>query len=113
MIAGAFNIRYFIMKKTIKIKGKQHAIGGQLRAMMIWEEATGKPFELKMQSDYLLYFYCLLIAGDPDIDLGYLEFVDEMDADGSLMPQFVTAMSSAEKAQEIFGKAEVKGKKKD
>lgn len=101
------------MRKTIKIKGTEHPLGGQLRAMMIWEAVMDKPFELKLQGDILFYYYCLLAAGDSDFSMGFDEFIAAMETEFSIVPQFAAALMAAEKTQEIFDKAEVKEPKKD
>lgn len=100
------------MRKTIKIKGTEHAVGGQLRAMLIWEAVMDKPFELRLQGDILFYYYCLLAAGDPDFSMGFDEFVAAMEEDVSIVAQFAAAMTAAEKTQEIFDNPGISEKKK-
>ena len=101
------------MRKTVKIKGMEHAIGGQLRAMLIWEAVMDKPFELKLQGDILLFYYCLLVAGNPDLGIGFDEFIAAMEEDVSIITGFAAALAEAEKTQEIFDGAEQTDKKKD
>lgn len=105
------------MQKNIKISGKDYPIGGNHRAMLIWEAATDKPFALTLASDRLLYLYCLLMAGDDSLDLSFNDFINALDADPTIERQFLSALTAAEDVQKIF-EANAKedagdGKKKD
>lgn len=104
------------MKKKITINGKEYAMGGNHRAMMIWEAITGKSFDLKMLGDRLLYLYCLLLAANPEIDLTWDSFITALDEDPTVEAQFFAAVDVAEKAAAIFeaeGNKRQGDKKKD
>lgn len=98
------------MKKKITINKKKYALGGNHRAMMIWEAITGKAFDLKLLGDRLLYLYCLLLAADPEIDLTWDGFVTALDDDPTVEAQFLAAVNVAEKAAAIF---EAEGNKRE
>ena len=47
------------------IKGQDYKLKYTLRALFIYEQITGKAFELKTITDEYLFFYCVLMANNP------------------------------------------------
>lgn len=119
MVAGAFYLPpqpKKNMKKKITINSKEYSMGSSIRAMLIWETINEKPFDLKLYGDILLYYYCLLMAGEPELDITFEEFLEALESDVTLAAQFATALASVDKAQSVFdkeSKGRGKGKKKD
>ncbi len=105
--------------RTIKINNKEYPLGGRIRALLVWEAATQRPFELKLVSDTLLYYYSMLLAGadmkGEEIDLDYSQFLDAYDSDPSVAVQFATVLADAERIDRLFnsGGTQEEGKKKD
>lgn len=100
------------MVKTIKIKGVEYPLGGQLRAMLIWESIKDVPFELRKTGDFIVYYYSLLLAGDANLSMSLKAFIEEMENDASIATQFAAALTMAEKVQKIFDKSGDDDKKK-
>lgn len=46
------------------IKGQDYKLKYTLRALFIYEQITGKAFELKTITDEYLFFYCVLMGTD-------------------------------------------------
>ena len=66
-------------KNTVNINGKKITLKPGTRAILITEEITGKPFELKMTKDVMAYIYASMMGGTPDLDLDFDAFLDAMD----------------------------------
>lgn len=73
----AFLIYYYMNIKDIKLKFKN-------RATMAFERLTGKMFELRTNSDLLIYYYAVVISSAPEIKLTFDEFIDILDNDDSV-----------------------------
>ena len=72
------------------IKGQEFKLKYTLRALFIYEQITGKAFELKTITDEYLFFYCILLANNPDKQLSFDELIEAMDDDMNLMLEFQT-----------------------
>lgn len=98
--------------KAITIRGEEHTLGGQTRAMLMWEEIKEKPFELKLKGDILLYYYCLLLAGNNDFPYSWDEFLTIIDEEPTLPMNIEQALIDASKVEAMMKKTKAKGKKK-
>ena len=58
------------------IKGQNYKLKYTLRALFIYEQITGKAFELKTITDEYLFFYCVLLANNPDSSLTFEELIE-------------------------------------
>lgn len=69
------------MKRTtkLKIKGKEYKLAYTVRSMFLYEKITGKPFSVVTVTDQMLFFYCLILANNPDMKLSFQEFIDDID----------------------------------
>ena len=63
------------------IKGQDYKLKYTLRALFIYEQITGKAFELKTITDEYLFFYCVLMANNPDSSLTFEELIEAIDED--------------------------------
>lgn len=61
-----------IKDKTIKLKRT-------FRSLIAYESATGKAFNPKTVTESIMYFYCVIIASDMELELTYDEFMDWLD----------------------------------
>lgn len=62
--------------ETIIINGKEYPVRRGLYPMLLWEQVTGKAFQLETMSDSLLYFYCTLLGANESLDLTFEDFAD-------------------------------------
>ena len=72
----------------MKIKGQDYKLKYTLRALFIYEQITGKVFELKTVTDEYLFFYCILAANNPDMQLTFDELIDAIDENMGIMLEF-------------------------
>lgn len=86
----------------ITIKDKTYKLKYTLRALFIYEQITGKVFEMKTITDEYLFFYCLLLANNPDTSLSFDELIDSMDEDMNLMLQYREFLNKEMQKQQQF-----------
>lgn len=65
--------------KELKLKYTQ-------RAVIIFEEITGQPLKLDNNKNILIFYYCVLIANNRDVNLTFDDFIDVVDDDDTLLP---------------------------
>ena len=90
-------------KNTVEINGKEITLKPGTRAILICEEITGKPFELKMTKDVMAYIYAAMAVGTEDFAMDWNDFCDAMD-DQELLKQcldIITHHKSIEKVMQI------------
>ena len=75
------------MKNTIKINGVDYTLKPGMKAIIIFEKLSDKAFSLKNTTDVITYIYSAMLAGTPNMRLGFDELLDAFDADPALMQQ--------------------------
>lgn len=90
--------------KTIKINGIEYNVKYSIRALFLWEQITGKPFQLTKLLDNYLFFYCMILANNKDKEkiLGWDEFIDALDDDANLMKQLTDIQMEEQKKNELL-----------
>lgn len=99
---------------TIKINNQDYKIKQTIRALFLWEEITGRQFELKNTQDNYLYFYCILLANNNDF-MTWDEFIEQMDSDPNIINEitkFITKQSEIDKLL-TTDETDEEGKKKE
>lgn len=86
----------------MEIKDKEYKLKYTLRALFIYEQITGKVFKLQTITDEYLFFYCVLAANNPDMNLTFDDLIDVIDEDPNIMIQFQNFMKSELEKQNIF-----------
>lgn len=86
----------------ISIKDTAYKLRYTLRALFIYEQITGKVFKLETITDEYLFFYCLLAANNPDIQLTFDELIDCIDEDMNLMLEFQDFLKRELEKQALF-----------
>ena len=101
--------------KTITINGKEYRIRQTVRALFLWEQITGKTFEVKTTMDNYLYYYCLILAADPETSLTWDDYLDAIDNDPSILLQMTQILADSQQRDKLFesGEKDADGKKKD
>lgn len=84
------------------IKDKEYKLKYTLRALFIYEQITGKVFNLQTITDEYLFFYCILLANNPDMDLTFDDLISAIDEDSNIIIQFQSFMKSELEKQSIF-----------
>lgn len=90
----------------ITINGKQYKVKYTIRALFIFEQITGKAFEIKTLLDNYVFFYSMLLANNPDKILDWDEFIDALDNDKELIAQLTKLVDDYQKKDSIFEKVD-------
>ena len=96
---------------TILINGKEYKIKYGIRAMLIAEQITQKPFSLENMNEQLVFLYACLLAADNELTMSYEEFLDAIDEDMSIIIRFGKYLAEQQKKEKNILK-ENKSKKK-
>ena len=87
---------------NITINKKQYKVKYTIRALLIFEQITGKPFNISTLFDNYLFFYCLLLANNPDNVIEWEEFIDAIDSDKDLYQQLSKAVTDYQKQDNLL-----------
>ena len=98
--------------KTIKINDKEYKVKYTIRALFYWEQITGKPFAINTLLDNYLFFYCMILANNPDDVLEWDQFLNAIDNDPTLFTQINSTVEDSQKKDELFNNEETPGEKK-
>lgn len=98
--------------KTIKINDKEYKVKYTIRALFYWEQITGKPFAINTLLDNYLFFYCMILANNPDNVLEWDQFLNAIDNDPTLFTQLNSTVEDSQKKDELFNNEETTGEKK-
>ena len=74
-------------EKNININGTDYTLKPGMKAIIIFEKLTDKAFSLKNTTDIITYIYSTMLAGTPNMRLGFDELLDAIDDDPALMQQ--------------------------
>ena len=96
---------------TILINGKEYKIKYGIRAMLISEQITQKPFSLDNMNEQLVFLYSCLLAADNELTMSYEEFLDAVDEDMSIIIRFGQYLAEQQKKESNILK-DTKSKKK-
>lgn len=98
---------------TIKIKDKDYNLKYSIRALFLYERITGKSFETTSLENQFIFFYCLILSANPDMDLTFEDFIDAIDSgdlDVTQINQFV--QEQQQKQLELSAKKSAESSKK-
>jgi hypothetical protein len=96
----------------MRINDKDYKLKYTLRALFIYEQITGKVFNLQTITDEYLFFYCILLANNPDMNLTFDDLISAIDEDANIIIQFQNFMKSVLEKQSIFITNNTDAKKK-
>lgn len=71
----------------LTINKKKYTVKYTIRALFIFEQITGKAFEIKTLLDNYVFFYSMIVANNPDSVLEWDDFIDALDNDKKLLAQ--------------------------
>ena len=73
----------------VTIKQQEVELRYSLRSLFSYENITGQSFNPKGLRDFAMFFYCVLVSSNKDLDLTFDEFIDEvLDPQPELMGEF-------------------------
>lgn len=96
---------------NIKIGDKEWKLKYSIRALFLYERITGKSFEMIGLEDQVVFFYCILLAQNPDFMTfeKFCDAIDEGDLDITELNQFVNEQQ--QKQEELRKKKSEKKEK--
>lgn len=89
--------------EKIKIKNKNYNVKYSLRALFLYEQITGKSFEMTTTMDTFVFYYCMILANNPDTKLTFDEFIDAVDSDPKLAVKFTEVLTRQSEKQKMLG----------
>lgn len=72
----------------IQIKNKEVELKNKMRSLLVYEQITNKPFNPSTITDMMIYFYSVILACEPSIELTFSEFMDLIDDEPNLFDSF-------------------------
>lgn len=72
----------------ITINNKNIKLKKTFRSLIAYESATGKAFSPSTITEYIMYFYCVIIASDQTLEISYDEFMDWLDENPTMLNEF-------------------------
>lgn len=72
----------------IKINDKTIQLKKTFRSLIAYESAMGKTFNPTTITESIMYFYCVIIASDMELELTYDEFMDWLDDNPTALQDF-------------------------
>lgn len=89
--------------KTITINNKEYKIKYTIRALFIFEQITGKAFNIQTLLDNYVFFYSMILANNPDDVLDWDDFINALDKDPELLQKLTATNEEYMKKDDIFG----------
>lgn len=86
----------------LKIKGNEYNVKYTIRALFIFEQITGKPFEIKTLLDNYVFFYSMVLANNQDKPILWDDFIDAIDNDKALIDQLNKIVDDYQKKDNLF-----------
>ena len=96
----------------LTINNKDYTIKYTIRALFIFEQITGKAFEIKTVLDNYLFLYSLILANNQDNPLTWDEFVEAIDNDRGVLEQLNKVITDYQNKDNLFGDEASEGEKK-
>ena len=97
---------------TITINKVKYKVKYTIRALFIFEQITGKAFEIKTLLDNYIFFYSLILANNPDNTILWDDFVDALDNDKKLINQLNKFLQEQEQKNNVFNSEDIEGDSK-
>ena len=74
----------------INFNDKTLTLRRTMRAYLLWEQITGKPFGLTTYTDFITYFFATILASNPNEEsITYDGFLDWLDSEPNALADFV------------------------
>ena len=104
----------FLFNTTMKItiNNIEIELKNKMRAMIIYEQITDKPFNPRTISDLTIYMYSVILANKPDLQLTFSELMEILDEQPELFTDFNNWLTSELQKQAQFNTNTEDGDKK-
>ena len=94
----------------MEILGKNYEFKYSLRSCFVFEEITGKPFEVKTLFDTYILAYACIVVNPENPSLDFNEFLDACDENPGIIEEFNKFISNEMKKRESLKKKVTKKK---
>jgi hypothetical protein len=84
----------------VTIKGIAYKIKYTLRALFIFENITGKKFDVQSSMEQFLFYSSILLANNPGMTMSFEDFIDACEPDQPESADIIKAFSDLLEAQE-------------
>lgn len=98
---------------NIKIDGKDYKVKYTVRALFIFEQITGRNFELRSTLDNYTFFYSMILANNEDFPT-WDDFLDAVDNDPGMVKSLLNVIAEYGNNAKMFEQKDDKtGEKKN
>ena len=98
----------------VEINDKEIELKYTFRAYMIFEQITDHSFTGSNLSDFITFFYSVLMASDRELAIDFDNFIEWLDENPDKLNEFTEWMiANTKKQSELSSKKEVKDEKKE
>lgn len=98
--------------KKITINGKTYNFKQNLKAMIMYEKMTDKPFNITTFTDIITLMYCCIIASNEDEYIGFNEFLEALDNQPELLSELSDLIAKEQEKTALLSGNEKASKKK-
>lgn len=85
----------------INISGKEYDFGYGLKSLFLFEQITGKRFQLSTLSDTYTFYFCCFLACDADfMDADFRKFIGVCEDDPTLANRMAAALDAVTKTEQ-------------
>lgn len=78
----------------VRIKEQEITLKYSMRSLFLYEQKSGESFSPRNLEQYCLYFYCVVMSSNRDLDLTFDDFIDFLDEDPSKITDFADWLSN-------------------
>lgn len=72
----------------VKISDRDIELKYSFRSLIIYENIQNKTFAPQTMTDVLVFFFCVIVGSDKDVQLSFDEFLDMIDEHPELVSEF-------------------------
>jgi hypothetical protein len=76
----------------------------KIKALILFERVTGKPFEINTTEDLYVYFYCVRCVNIDNYDVDFDKFLDECDDNPDMFTDFCNQLEKHNNCQSNLSK---------
>lgn len=86
----------------ITINKKKYEVRYTIRAIFLFEQITKAPFEIKTITDSYVFFYCMILANNPENVLEWDDYLNALDRDKTLFEKLNKIMLQQQEQDKMF-----------
>lgn len=98
---------------TITINDKDITLKKTFRSVIAYEQAMKKPFNPTTISETIMYFYCVIIASDTELEITYDDFINWLDVHETAIKEFTEWLIKVNEIESTTAKKKTNRTKKN